>query len=173
VCCEDDDFVRCGRPHAFPEAFLKFMIIFGSSCQVTHPPHRAPPLSLHDCFALFTHCTHRHREREREREWYNLLPWRCHNAKNSDCRQQSELGLLILWNLGSSDTNSIVCKKCWKFQKIPFSMNQNLWRRLENHPSEYWFFKNFDLESSKLINSLFNGHVLNLPMHCNIGHPCV
>jgi hypothetical protein len=132
------------------------------------PPHRAPPLSLHDCFALFTHW----RERETDRYYYyhaSAIMQRTQTAGSNrswDC--------LYCGTFGSSDTNSIVCKNVENSQKLPFSMNQNLWRKLENHPSEYWkkiIFRPGIFKINWLIiqwTCVESAHA-----HCNIGHPCV
>jgi hypothetical protein len=136
VCSEeDDDFVGCGRPHAFPEAFLKFMIIFGA---LVKWPTFYTELLLCPCM-IALHCSRTaQRERERESVRYYYYHGGAIMQRTQTAGSNWSRGLLILWNLGSSsDTNSIACKNVENSKKYLFSMNQNLWRKLEN-PSEYW-----------------------------------
>jgi hypothetical protein len=120
--------------------------------------------------ALHCSCTGE-RERERERDYYyhaSAIMQRTLTAGSNrswDC--------LYCGTFGSSDTNSLVCKKCWKFQKITFSNEPKFVKEIrESSFQNIEKNNNFDLESSKLINYSMD-MVLNLPMHCNIGHPCV
>ncbi len=87
---------------------------------MTHLLHRAPPLSLHDCFTLFTHCTERERERERESDRYYYYHGGAIMQRTQTAGSNWSRGLLILWNLGSSDTNSIACKNVLKIPKNTF-----------------------------------------------------
>ncbi len=88
---------------------------------MTHLLHRAPPLSLHDCFTLFTHCTQRERERERESDRYYYYHGGAIMQRTQTAGSNWSRGLLILWNLGSSsDTNSIACKNVENSKKYLF-----------------------------------------------------
>jgi hypothetical protein len=151
VCSEDDDFVGCGRPHAFPEAFLKFMIILGAL--VKWPtPHTE--LLLCPCM-IALHCsrtadTERETERESDRYYYNHAGAIMQRTQTAGSNRSWDC--LYCGTFGSSDTKSIVCKKCWKFQKIPFFNEPKFVKQIREESFRIlWKKINFDLESSKLI----------------------
>jgi hypothetical protein len=123
VCSEDDDFVGCGRPHAFPEAFLKFMIIFGAL--VKWPTFYTELLlcpcmiALH-CSRTALHCTERERERERESDRYYYYHGGAIMQRTQTAGSNWSWDCLYCGTLAALTPNSIVCKNVENSKKYLF-----------------------------------------------------